>query len=153
MLENRYSCSGLPLWLSWLRMHLQCRRPGFDPCVGRSPGEGNGNPFRYSRLENPMDRGAWWATVYGVERIQTRLSNFHFHFSSDSDVQPNSGATTPLHPPCSCCSDPPKAQPDLPELPNRRGKCRSWASLVVQWFRIDLPMQGTTEDEMAGWHH
>ena len=33
---------------------------------GRSPGEGNGNPLQYSCLENPMDRGAWWATVHGV---------------------------------------------------------------------------------------
>ena len=33
---------------------------------GRSPGGGNGNPLQYSRLENPMDRGAWWAAVHGV---------------------------------------------------------------------------------------
>ena len=40
---------------------------------GRSPGEGNGNPLQYSCLENPMERGAWWATVHGVtesDRIQ-----------------------------------------------------------------------------------
>ena len=36
--------------------------------MGRSPGEGNGNPFRYSCLGNPMDRGAWWTTVHGVAR-------------------------------------------------------------------------------------
>ena len=34
--------------------------------VGRSPGEGNGNPLQYSCLENPMDRGVWWATIHGV---------------------------------------------------------------------------------------
>ena len=34
--------------------------------LGRSPGEGSGNPLQYSCLENPMDRGAWWATVHGV---------------------------------------------------------------------------------------
>ena len=34
--------------------------------LGRSPGEGNGNPLQYSCLENPTDRGAWWATVHGV---------------------------------------------------------------------------------------
>ena len=33
---------------------------------GRSPGEGNGNPLQYSGLENPMDRGTWWATVNGI---------------------------------------------------------------------------------------
>ena len=37
----------------------QCGRPGFDPWVGKFPGEGNGNPLQYSCLENPMDRGAW----------------------------------------------------------------------------------------------
>ena len=47
---------------------------------GRSPGEGNGNPLQYSCLENPMDRGAWWATVHGVAKSQTRLSNFTFTF-------------------------------------------------------------------------
>ena len=36
--------------------------PGSIPGLGRSPGEGNGNPLQYSCLENPMDRGAWWAT-------------------------------------------------------------------------------------------
>ena len=40
---------------------------------GRSPGEGNGNPLQYSCLENPMDRGAWWATVHGVAQSRTRL--------------------------------------------------------------------------------
>ena len=46
-------------------------------------GEGNGTPLQYSCLENPMDRGAWWAAVRGVAKSQTRLSdftfNFHFH--------------------------------------------------------------------------
>ena len=37
--------------------------------LGRSPGERNGNPLQYSCLENPMDRGAWWATVHGVTRV------------------------------------------------------------------------------------
>ena len=41
---------------------------------GRSPGVGNGNPLQYSCLENPMDRGAWWATVHGVANSWTRLS-------------------------------------------------------------------------------
>ena len=43
------------------------------PGWGRSLGEGNDNPFQYSFLENPMDRGAWWATVYQVTRSWTRL--------------------------------------------------------------------------------
>ena len=40
---------------------------------GRSPGEGNGNPLQYSCLGNPVDRGAWGATVHGVAKSQTRL--------------------------------------------------------------------------------
>ena len=48
---------------------------GLIPGSGRSPGEGNSNALQYSCLENPMDRGAWWATVHGVTKSQTRLSD------------------------------------------------------------------------------
>ena len=44
------------------------RDVGSNPASGRSPGEGNGNPLRYSCLENPMDRGAWQAIVYEVSK-------------------------------------------------------------------------------------
>ena len=43
-------------------------------------GEGNGTPLQYSCLENPMDRGAWWAAVHGVAKSPTRLSDFTFTF-------------------------------------------------------------------------
>ena len=43
---------------------------GLIPGWGRSPEEGNGYPLQYSCLENPMDRGAWWATVHGVTKSQ-----------------------------------------------------------------------------------
>ena len=43
-------------------------------------GEGNGTPLQYSCLENPMDRGAWWAVVRGVTKSWTRLSNLTFSF-------------------------------------------------------------------------
>ena len=43
---------------------------GLIPGLGRCPGEGNGYPLQYSCLENPMDRGAWWATVYGAQRVR-----------------------------------------------------------------------------------
>jgi len=49
------------------------------PWSGRSPGEGNVNPLQYSCLENPIDRGACWATVHGVVKSQTRLSTKHTH--------------------------------------------------------------------------
>ena len=48
--------------------------PGSIPGLGRSPGEGNGNPLQYSCLENFMDRGAGWATIHGVTKSRTRLS-------------------------------------------------------------------------------
>ena len=44
---------------------------GAIPGLGRSPGEGNGNPLRYSCLENPKDRGAWWATLHEVTESDT----------------------------------------------------------------------------------
>ena len=44
---------------------------GLIPGSERSPGGGNGNPLQYSCLENPMDRGAWWATVHGVAKSRT----------------------------------------------------------------------------------
>ena len=47
--------------------------------LGRSPGEGDGHPLRYSGLENSMDRGAWWATVHGVPQSWTRLKRLRMH--------------------------------------------------------------------------
>ena len=113
----RIASWGLPCWLSWWRIYLQCRRPWLDswlrkipwrrdrlptpvflgfpggsagkesacnagdlgliPGLGRSHGEGNGYPLQYSGLENSMDKGAWQATVHGVAKSQTQLSNFH----------------------------------------------------------------------------
>ena len=49
--------------------------PGSIPGLGRSPGEGNGNPVQYPCLKNLMDRGAWWATVHGVAKSWARLSD------------------------------------------------------------------------------
>ena len=48
---------------------------GLIPGLGRSPGEGNGNPLQYCCLGNPMDKGAWWATDHGVSKNQIQLSN------------------------------------------------------------------------------
>ena len=55
---------------------------GSIPGSGRSPGEGNGNPLQYSCPENHMDRGAWWATVHGVSKSWTQMSDFtSLHFT------------------------------------------------------------------------
>ena len=48
---------------------------GSIPGLGRSPGEGNGNPFQYFSLQNPVDKGAWWATVHGVAMDTTEPLN------------------------------------------------------------------------------
>ena len=47
---------------------------GLIPRSGRTPGVGNGNTLQYSCLENPMDRGVWWATVHGIVKSQIRLN-------------------------------------------------------------------------------
>ena len=53
---------------------------GSIPGLGRSHGGGNGNPLRYSCLENPMDGGAWWATDHGVHKESDTTERLHFHF-------------------------------------------------------------------------
>ena len=73
--------------------------PGSIPGLKRSPGGGNGNPLQYSCLESPMDRGAWWATVYGVAKVKhdddwahNRYEaashwGFDLHLPSDNNVE------------------------------------------------------------------
>ena len=65
-----FSCGLAALWI-----HLHYGRPGFDPGLGRSPGEGKGYPLQYSGLENSMD-----CIVHGVAKSWTQLSDFHFHY-------------------------------------------------------------------------
>ena len=57
-----------------------CALVQLQPLTASLRGEGNGNPLQYSCLENPMDRGAWWAAVHGVAESWTRLSDFTFPF-------------------------------------------------------------------------
>ena len=67
-------------WLSGRESTCNAGDVSLIPGLGRSPGEGNGNPFHYSCLENPMDRGAWWATFHGVAEeldITEQLSLTH----------------------------------------------------------------------------
>ena len=68
--------SGIFIWGDSLMTQLVKNLPanteeGLIPRSGRSPGEGNGNPLQYSCLGNPMDRGAWWATVHEVAKSWT----------------------------------------------------------------------------------
>ena len=63
----------LPWWLSGKESTCQAGDASSIPGLRRPPGEGNSNPFQYSCLGNPMDRGAWQATVHGVTKSQTRL--------------------------------------------------------------------------------
>ena len=58
----------LPWWLSSKELACNAWDSGSIPGLGRSPGGGNGNPLWYSCLRNPLDRGAWWATVHGVAK-------------------------------------------------------------------------------------
>ena len=57
---------------------------GSVPMLGRSPGEGNGSPFEFPCLENPMDKGAWKSTIRGVTKSWSQLTNFTSHFLSFS---------------------------------------------------------------------
>ena len=80
---------GKPTWLRWVLnrtspgsavskesacQRRKCRRRGLVPGSGRSPGIQNGNPLQYSCRENSVDRGAWWATIYGATKSWTQLS-------------------------------------------------------------------------------
>ena len=72
---------GLPRWLS-SKESTNAGDAGHTGSVSgseRSPGEGNGNPAQYSYLENPMGKGAWQATVYGLAKNQIRLRQLSMH--------------------------------------------------------------------------
>ena len=57
--------------------------PGLIPRSRRSPEEGNGNPFQYSCLENPMDGGPWWATAHGGRKELDMTERLHFYFHEE----------------------------------------------------------------------
>ena len=74
---------GYPLKYSWASLVAQTVKnlPAMGrPGLGTSPGGGQGNPVQYSCLENPVNRGAWWATFHGVAKSRTQLSDFTFTF-------------------------------------------------------------------------
>ena len=63
------------------------RDMGSTPGSERSPGVGNGNPLQYSCMENSMDRGAWSATLHGLAKSWTQLSDKHFHSFTSLSVR------------------------------------------------------------------
>ena len=76
----------------------QCRRCGFDSWVKKSPGGGHGNPFQYSCLQNPMDRGAWRATACRVTKSWTQLKwlSTHTQLSSKGKIDLRTNSARPL---------------------------------------------------------
>ena len=80
------SYSGLPRWLVVKNLPANAadaRDVGWIPGLGKSPG-GNGYPLPYSYLENSMDRGDWWVTVYGIAKSQTWLERLNMHSQAES---------------------------------------------------------------------
>ena len=68
-----HSRLGLSQWLSDKEPTCQCRRRGLNPWVGKTPWRRDGDPLQYSCLENPSERGAWWAAIHSVAKSQRRL--------------------------------------------------------------------------------
>ena len=97
------------------------RDSGSNSELGRSPGEGNDNPFQYSCLENSMDRGAWWAAVHGVAKSWTHLSMQH----TRARLQPT---PTPAQVECS-----PRPRPWSPRLGFTSSLCHSltWVTILL----------------------
>ena len=75
LLENKGFTKGFPGGSVGKESACNAGDLGSVPGSGRSPAGGHGSPLQSSCLENPMDRGAWWATVHGVTEGQTRLSD------------------------------------------------------------------------------
>ena len=78
------------------------RNAGSVPRLGRSPGGGHGDLLQYSCLENPMDRGAWWASVHGVTNRQTEATRYYYHHHSSmiSSTQMKTNKIFPIEKEC-----------------------------------------------------
>ena len=112
-------------------------------------GEGNGNPLQGSCLENPRDRGAWWAAVHGVAKSQARLSDFHFSLSCIGE-----GNGNPLQ--CSCLENPRDGGAWWAAISGvaqsrTRLKWLSSSSILVHWSQrvIGRKARGLQKEEIA----
>ena len=109
------------------------------------PLEGNGTPLQYSCLENPMDRGAWWAAVHGVTKSQTRLSDFtftfHFHALEEEMSTHSSGLAWRL---------PGTAEPGgLPSMGSHRVR-HDWSHLAAAAAK---PLDVRKAGRLWSWHY
>ena len=132
----------LPQWLSSKEFTCNAGDAGSIPGLRRSPGIGSGSPLHYSCLENPMNRGTWWATVHGVSKSRTKHTHARCRFLQDS-----------WHWTCNIASL------NIDFLSGEKKKKTVFAyttglrwsdkkmevktSLVIQWLRIHLALQGT----------
>ena len=91
--------------------------------LGRSPGEGSGNPLQYSCLENPMDRGACWATVHGVAKSRTQLKQLSTHAGRKSLYALHSLRGR-------CSGDPVTCELLVPNSASSSALCEFWGSGV-----------------------
>ena len=101
MFRNTYTYIGFSGGLDGKESACNAGDTGSIPGSGRSPGEENGNPLQYSCLENPMERGVWQATVLGVAKSWTQLSD---HTHTHTHTHTGGGHGNPLQ--CSCLANP-----------------------------------------------
>ena len=119
--------TGLPRWLSGEESACPRRRPRLDPWAGKVPGGGHGSPLQHSCLGNPMDRGAWWATVQGGHR----KSDMTEHMSNATLRKPNGSNTRLLKRLCSSYFPPPHGLRLLPSSPNSILAGLKWVDLFL----------------------
>jgi len=135
-------------------------------------GEDSGTPLQYSCLENPMDGGAWWAAVHGVDKSWTRLSDFTFTFpfhalekemATHSSVLawriPGTGEPVELPPMGShrvghdWSNAAAAAEVRLGVKKTRYCHAKDLEKISWCWERLRAGGEGATKDEMVGWHH
>ena len=104
-------------------MKVNVRDAGSVPGLERSPGGGNSNALQYSGLENPMDRGACWATVHGVAKSQTRLKWLSTHACMQVGL-------SPAH-----------TYPPLPSWAGTRDTALTWKSSERGWWMVRITMR------------